>query len=127
MRRAMRPGICVFAWAPPVYTNLPVSSHKSDGASIACAEAAGAPESAGARAAASFPKAAGRCILPPLAENQNGNPGETMVAPAQRLNLLRRQWWTRAAVCAVVLLSAAGACVARAQDRAVAYAPADIR
>jgi len=50
-----------------------------------------------------------------------------MVAPAQRLNLLRRQWWTRAAVCAVVLLSAAGACVARAQDRAVAYAPADIR
>jgi cytochrome c oxidase cbb3-type subunit 3 len=51
-----------------------------------------------------------------------------MLAPAQGLNLLRRQWWTRRAVCAVVLfLSVASACVARAQDRAVQYAPADIR
>src|ERR1700730_287661 len=51
-----------------------------------------------------------------------------MLAPAHRLKLLRRQWWTRRAVCAVVLfLSSAWASVARTQDRAVQYAPADIR
>jgi cytochrome c oxidase cbb3-type subunit 3 len=51
-----------------------------------------------------------------------------MLAPAKRLNLLRRQWWTRPAVCTVaLLLCALWASVGRAQDRAVAYAPADIR
>jgi cytochrome c oxidase cbb3-type subunit III len=51
-----------------------------------------------------------------------------MFAPAKRLNLLGRQWWRRHAVCAVALfLSALWAWVGRAQDRAVAYAPADIR
>ena len=51
-----------------------------------------------------------------------------MLAAAKPLNLLARPWWTRPVVCAVVLfLSAACASLVRSQDRAVAYAPADIR
>lgn len=46
----------------------------------------------------------------------------------KRLNLPRRQCWKRVAVCAfALLLSAVCASPGRAQDRAVAYAPADIR
>src|SRR5437879_8692686 len=51
-----------------------------------------------------------------------------MVAPAERLKLPGTQWWKRPAACAIVLfLSPLWASVSRAQDRAVAYAPADIR
>jgi cytochrome c oxidase cbb3-type subunit 3 len=51
-----------------------------------------------------------------------------MLASVQRLNLLRLQPWKRPVVWALALiLSAAWALAGRAQDRAVAYAPADIR
>ncbi len=51
-----------------------------------------------------------------------------MVAPAERLKLPGTQWWKRPAACAIVLfLSPLSASVSRAQDRAAAYAPADIR
>ena len=56
------------------------------------------------------------------------NPGETMVAPAQRLKLRGTQSWEQLALCAAVLvLASLWASVGRAQDRAAAYAPADIR
>ena len=48
-----------------------------------------------------------------------------MVAPAKRVNVVG---WKRLAVCAAaMLLSGVCASLSRAQDRAVAYAPADIR
>jgi putative heme-binding domain-containing protein len=51
-----------------------------------------------------------------------------MLPSAKRLNPLGRQWWKQLAVCAVALfLSALWASLGRTQDRAVAYAPADIR
>jgi len=61
----------------------------------------------------------GRC-------NQNAVPGETMLASEKRLKLLG--WWKRPAACAIaLLLSALWTSKGQAQDRAVAYAPADIR
>ena len=51
-----------------------------------------------------------------------------MLPSAKRLHLLGPQWWKPAALCGVaVLLSVTWALVGRAQDRAVTYAPADIR
>ena len=51
-----------------------------------------------------------------------------MISPAKRVNLLEERWWKRPAMCSVVLLlSALCASVGQAQDRAAAYAPADIR
>ena len=51
-----------------------------------------------------------------------------MVAPAERLKLPGTQRWKRPAACAIALfLSPPSASVGRAQDRAAAYAPADIR
>jgi cytochrome c oxidase cbb3-type subunit III len=51
-----------------------------------------------------------------------------MLAPAKRLIVLGRRWWKQPTVCAVALfLSALWVSVGRAQDRAAAYAPADIR
>src|ERR1700674_1197836 len=101
-------GVCEVAGYPRTNRTARPSSARNGGATL------GPPQRGPWQASQ---KAAGRCILPPLAENQDGNPGETMLASAQRLNVLRRQWWTRAAVCAALLfLRGAWASVSQAQD-----------
>jgi cytochrome c oxidase cbb3-type subunit 3 len=51
-----------------------------------------------------------------------------MLSPVNGINPLERQWWKRAAMGVfAILLSGMCASLSHAQDRAVAYAPADIR
>jgi len=53
---------------------------------------------------------------------------KAMLLPAKRLNLPQRWWWNCSVACGVlVYLGALWGPVGRAQDRAVQYAPADIR
>src|SRR5437879_5608336 len=146
MPRAMKPEICVFAWAPPVVSaNLPRML-----AQIA-PRVHRAPEqrqTVAGRRRMGHGKPSQRqrpgVYCPAIVENSNGKPGETMLPWAKDSNQgrpkgpselrasrrynLGRHWRERLAACAVVLfLSALWASVGRAQDRAAAYAPADIR
>src|SRR5437879_661601 len=129
MLPAMKPGICVFAWAPPVceceraaYPRINRIARPSRAESSQRRRA-----SQRVRCASLFKGGGQVYIARHLLAMGTAIRGKTMLPSAKRLNLLGPQWWKLAAVCGVaVLLSATWASVGRAQDRAVTYAPADI-
>src|SRR5689334_14810382 len=76
----------------------------------------------------SLPKGGGQVYIARTCGQSERHRGETMLTSARRSNLFAPQLWKRAVVyAAVFLVGVLWPLASRAQDRAVAYAPADVR